>query len=88
MTGISGGVLDVYEAERLVEALEPTTPEDVGSSSWLEQHRALDRCSPRPQLQCSLTPRRLNVQAHHNVVSQTDEFVIEALISFDKLPVP
>merc|ERR1711959_177669 len=72
MTGISGGVLDVYEAERLVESLEPTTPNDVGSSSWLEQHRALDR---------------LNVQAHHNVVSQTDEFVIEALISFDKLPV-
>merc|ERR1712010_54252 len=68
MTGISGGVLDVYEAE----SLEPTTPNDVGSSAWLEQHRALDR---------------LNVQAHHNVVSQTDEFVIEALISFDKLPV-
>merc|ERR1711959_316373 len=72
MTGISGGVLDVYEAERLVESLEPTTPNDVGSASWLEQHRALDR---------------LNVQAHHNVVSQTDEFVVEALISFDKLPV-
>jgi len=70
--GVSGGVLDVFEAERLVECLEPTTPRDVGSSSWLEQHRALDR---------------LNVQAHHNVVSQTDEFVIEALISFEKLPV-
>jgi len=70
--GVSGGVLDVFEAERLVECLEPTTPRDIGSSSWLEQHRALDR---------------LNVQAHHNVVSQTDEFVIEALISFEKLPV-
>merc|ERR1712166_513907 len=70
--GVSGGVLDVFEAERLVECLEPTTPRDVGSSSWLEQHRALDR---------------LNVQAHHNVVSQTDEFVVEALISYEKLPV-
>jgi predicted Zn-ribbon and HTH transcriptional regulator len=65
-------VLDVYEAERLVESIEPTTPNDVGSKSWLQQHRALDR---------------LNVQAHHNVVAQTDEFVVEALISFEKLPV-
>jgi len=70
--GISSGVLDVYEAERLVESIEPTTPMDVGSSAWLEQHRALDR---------------LNVQAHHNVIAQTDEFVVEALISFEKLPV-
>jgi len=70
--GITGGVLDVFEAERLIEALEPTTPLDIGSSKWLDQHRAIDR---------------LNVQAHHNVVSQTDEFVVEALISLEKLPV-
>eukprot|EP00658_Telonema_sp_P-2_P010321 TRINITY_DN1388_c0_g1_i7.p1 TRINITY_DN1388_c0_g1~~TRINITY_DN1388_c0_g1_i7.p1 ORF type:complete len:362 (-),score=101.68 TRINITY_DN1388_c0_g1_i7:808-1893(-) len=70
--GISSGVLDVFEAERLVESIKATTPTDVGSKQWLAQHRALDR---------------LNVQAHHNVVSQTDEFVVEAMISFEKLPI-
>jgi hypothetical protein len=87
--GVSAGVLDVFEAERLVECLEPTTPRDVGSSSWLEQHRALDRCVTSQVAACCVRFLicRLNVQAHHNVVSQTDEFVIEALISFEKLPV-
>ena len=89
--GVSAGVLDVFEAERLVQCLEPTTPKDVGSSSWLEQHRALDRCVTSQVETLRVCERflicRLNVQAHHNVVSQTDEFVIEALISFEKLPV-
>ena len=32
-------------------------------------------------------PSRLNVQAHQCVVNNTDEFVVESLMSFDKLPV-
>jgi len=69
--GISAGVLDVYEAERLVEALAPNDPKTIGTMPWIEQHCNLDR---------------LNVQAHYCVANQTDEFVVEALMSFDKLP--
>merc|ERR1712054_81832 len=46
-------------------------PKSIGSLKWIEQHCTIDR---------------LNVQAHHCVVNQTDEFVVEALMSFDKLP--
>jgi len=69
---ISAGVLDVFECERLVEALEPFEPKTVGTSKWVQQHCSIDR---------------LNVQAHQSVQNQTDEFVVEALMSFDKLPV-
>ena len=30
---------------------------------------------------------QLNMQAHHNVVSNHDEFIVEAFISFEKVPV-
>jgi len=43
----------------------------VGSAAWLEQHEALER---------------LNLQAHHNVRCHGDEFVMAALVAFDKLP--
>ena len=43
----------------------------VGSTAWLEQHEALER---------------LNLQAHHNVRCHGDEFVMAALVAFDKLP--
>merc|ERR1712178_393433 len=46
-------------------------PKSIGSLKWIEQHCVIDR---------------LNVQAHHCVQNQTDEFVVEALMSFDKLP--
>jgi len=69
---VSAGVLDVFECERLVEALEPFEPKTVGTTTWVQQHCSIDR---------------LNVQAHQSVQNQTDEFVVEALMSFDKLPV-
>merc|ERR1711998_542758 len=69
---VTAGVLDVFECERLVEALEPFEPKTVGTSNWVQQHCSIDR---------------LNVQAHQCVANQTDEFVVEALMSFDKLPV-
>merc|ERR1711907_14313 len=68
---IQGGVMDVYECEHLVEQLQPHDPKTVGTMKWIEQHTTIDR---------------LNVQAHHSVANQTDEFVVEALITFDKLP--
>lgn len=71
LSGISAGVMDAFECERLVEQLEPMEPKSIGSLKWIEQHCNIDR---------------LNVQAHHCVINQTDEFVVEAMISFDKLP--
>merc|ERR1711988_1538150 len=72
LSGLSAGVMDVYECERLVEAIEAFDPKTIGHSSWIQQHCAIDR---------------LNVQAHQCVANQTDEFVVDALMSFDKLPV-
>jgi len=72
MSGISAGVLDVFECERLIEQIEAMEPKSIGSLKWIEQHCNIDR---------------LNVQAHHSVANQTDEFVVEALMSFDKLPI-
>lgn len=73
-TGLSvnGGVMDVYECERLVEAIEAFEPKTIGTAKWIQQHCTVDR---------------LNVQAHQCVANNTDEFVVESLMSFDKLPV-
>ena len=46
-------------------------PAQVGCAEWLEQHEDLER---------------LNLQAHHNVHCHSDEFVMAALVAFDKLP--
>ena len=46
--------------------------EDVGSPEWTRQRECLER---------------LNVQAHHNAVTHSDEFVKEFLVSHDKLGV-
>lgn len=43
----------------------------IGCAEWLEQHEDLER---------------LNLQAHHNVHCHSDEFVMAALVAFDKLP--
>ena len=59
------------EAEALVEALTTFTVADVGSESWHKQRTALER---------------LNLQAHQNVQSKSDEFIKSFLISYDKLP--
>jgi len=63
--------MDVYECEQVVEKLQAHEPKTVGTMSWINQHCSIDR---------------LNVQAHHSVANQTDEFVVEALMTFDKLP--
>ncbi|CAM9182135.1 unnamed protein product, partial [Phaeothamnion confervicola] len=65
-------VLPVDEAERYVESLKEFRMEDVGSGPWLRQHERLVR---------------LNLQAHQNAMARTDEFVLEAIMTFDKIPV-
>lgn len=65
-------VVDPMEAERLVEGLRKFTVEEVGTSAYMEQHAVLEK---------------LNVQAHQSAMSNSDEYVLEALMTFEKLPV-
>jgi hypothetical protein len=58
-------VLMQPEAERMVQELRLMTLEDVGATAWTKQHQALEK---------------LNMQAQISVMSQGDEFVVEALI--------
>ena len=66
------GFIMASEAERMIEQLKTFGIEDVGSPAWTTQREALER---------------LNVQAHHNAVTYSDEFVKEMLISHDKVGV-
>ena len=65
-------VVDPTEAERYVEGLVKFALEDVGSSRWLDQHAHLEK---------------LNLQAHQSAMTNSDEYIIESLITFDKLDV-
>ncbi|MCO5597344.1 hypothetical protein L7F22_051420 [Adiantum nelumboides] len=57
------------EAEYMVEKLRTFDIEQVGSTQWLAQHEAIEK---------------LNLQAHYNTMSHSNDFVMEALISLDK----
>jgi len=59
-----------WEAEQRIENLTEFDVVDVGSSLWMKQHEALEQ---------------LNLQAHQSAQQQGDEFVLEALLTFDKL---
>ena len=61
-----------HEAERMIEELRAFPIEDVGSPAWTRQRENLER---------------LNVQAHHNATTHSDEFVKEFLVSHDKVRV-
>lgn len=68
----SAPILSVDEAERYVESLREFSIEEVGSDAWMDQHELLEK---------------LNLQAHHCTMSNSDEFVLEAILTFDKLKV-
>lgn len=65
-------IIDYNEAERYVESLRKFELTEVGGSAWMEQHRKLEK---------------LNLQAHQNAMSNSDEYVMEAVLTFDKLGV-
>ncbi|CAM9495957.1 unnamed protein product [Ectocarpus sp. 4 AP-2014] len=65
-------VLYVEEAEHFVESLREFSIEEIGNSSWFEQNRRL---------------AKLNLQAHQSAMARSDEYVLEALVTFDKLGV-
>ena len=71
----AGGVpvlFSPWEAEQRVEALQEFDVEAVGSGVWMKQHESLEQ---------------LNLQAHQSAQVAGDEFVVEALITFDRLRV-
>ncbi len=59
------------EADRVVEGLVSFDAHEVASSKWSKQRAEIER---------------LNVQAHHNVATNSDEFIKDALILHDKFP--
>lgn len=59
-----------WEAEQRIEALVEYDVTDVGSASWMKQHESLEQ---------------LNLQAHQSAQQAGDEYVLEALLTFDKL---
>ena len=63
-------IIDANEAERIIENLVKFDLNDVGSSKWLAQHRQLEK---------------LNIQAHQNALSNSDEYISEALLTFNKI---
>lgn len=65
-------VLPAYEAEQAIEALETMAVEEVGSPNWMRQHMIL---------------QKLNLQAHECVQKNEENFVLEALVTHDKLKV-
>eukprot|EP00003_Mantamonas_plastica_P012728 TRINITY_DN2269_c2_g1_i1.p1 TRINITY_DN2269_c2_g1~~TRINITY_DN2269_c2_g1_i1.p1 ORF type:complete len:332 (+),score=91.61 TRINITY_DN2269_c2_g1_i1:39-998(+) len=66
------GLISVMEAENLVSSLKEMDVKEIGGKGWMKQHDAL---------------QKLNFQAHHNAMSGHDEYVKEALISYDKMKV-
>jgi hypothetical protein len=46
--------------------------QEVGSSAWMEQHRHLEQ---------------LNIQAHQCAMSNSDDFVTEGILTYQKLAV-
>ena len=65
------GPLNALEADRFVEDLSTIAFEDVGGHRWMHQHECLEK---------------LNIQAHVNASQQRDEFVMEALVLHQKIP--
>lgn len=63
-------IVDANEAERIVEKLVRFEIQEVGSSKWMDQHRQLER---------------LNLQAHQNAMTNSDEYVMEAFLTFNKV---
>ena len=58
--------VDPLEAERLVESLKMFEIEEIGCSAWLQQHEVLER---------------LNIQAHQSAASNSDEYVLESIMT-------
>jgi zinc finger MYND domain-containing protein 10 len=72
LTDPSAPVLLQPEAERLIENLRTFSLREVGSEKWIEQHEVIEK---------------LNLQAHQSARANSEDFVLEALITYEKLSV-
>jgi zinc finger MYND domain-containing protein 10 len=59
-----------YEAEHLIEQIHEIDIKEYGSKDWFKQHESIDR---------------LNIQAHVNALGGMDEFVMEQMVTADKI---
>lgn len=64
--------MSASEAERLIESLQYLTIEEVGTQKWQTQYESISQ---------------LNIQAHYNARTNSDEFVVDLLVSLDKVGV-
>ena len=67
---MASGVLSASDAERMAEEIRCFGVRDVGSKEWFSQHTALTK---------------LNLQAHVSAQAQSEDFVLEAMVAFDKM---
>ena len=65
-------IVDALEAERQIELLRKFNIEEVGSSEWMQQHERMEK---------------LNLQAHQSAMTQSDEYILESILTFNKLEV-
>ena len=65
------GPLNALEADRYVEELRPFEFHTFGDAKWTNQHEFLNK---------------LNLQAHVNAAQARDEFVLEAVVLHEKMP--
>jgi hypothetical protein len=67
---INDDFITPYEAEHLIQELVEIDIKEYGSKQWFKQHETMDR---------------LNIQAHKNAIGSTDEFVMEAFVTNEKM---
>jgi hypothetical protein len=68
---LGAAVLSHTESERIIESRLKRMPlSAVGTPAWMKQHEAV---------------QKLNLQAHHCVISKSDNFVLEQLVTHDKV---
>lgn len=65
-------IVDPIEAERLIEKLRKFELNEIGTSEWFEQHRIIEK---------------LNLQSHQNAMKNSDEYILETFITFNKLDI-
>lgn len=65
-------VVSYYECERLVQDLNSFDLASYCSKDWLRQHELISK---------------LNIQAHINAMTRGEEYVMESLATFEKMPV-
>ena len=65
-------IISSADAERLAEGLRTFELSEIGSKAWLAQHKTLEQ---------------MNLQAHASAQSDSDNYVVEALLTFEKFPI-